>query len=471
MSQIPLRERPLPTPRYGQSTPLALLALVLVALTTVAAAQDSLVGSFSDGRLTITIAGGGGQYSGEIALQGQSFPFTAQGSARRLDGSFRAGNDSFTFSATLLGDTLSLTSGGTNYSLSRRDTAPGPSGSSSERSIAPGTRVTHEVQVVSHPGTNAGPDARGSGGSGLDHFDVIHIDERMCVMVHSSYMYDLMGSGALSPSPSIGGTLVGRDGTCPDVWWPPERLAGYSAPPGAAEQHVTRGQFQLPGSDHTFNALHVSQELAETRFSSAWDLDSGYLLMFTDGTGARQAPAAGPTSSSVRTIVGVRQVELPWDAFAPLPQHLQQLQELTYSIEYTQDSAAVSFPGSAQTQRAEVRLTVSERHPTFLLLRDANASVGQDAVVVLAGNGSSFVPPHALATLQPGQLLDEDPLTRSRLSVEHVDASGVVLLEQGPTSRYRATYDPRSGLLITGLLEVNDGVSVTTIETRLLSQR
>jgi hypothetical protein len=96
----------------------------------------------------------------------------------------------------------------------------------------------------------------------------------------------------------------------------------------------------------------------------------------------------------------------------------------------------------------------------------ANPTPGQQVVVnVLAAGVGYFLPPTALARLQPGQVIDEDTTLGLRTVVTHVDATTVVLSETMRSLHGHATYDKRSGLLIRLESESSDGSLIT--RTRL----
>lgn len=80
---------------------------------------DPLVGIFAGDGLTITVEGANGQYTGQLELGGQIFPFTAEASGGTLNGTFDSGGSSFSFVATLEGDALSLVSGSATYNTFR----------------------------------------------------------------------------------------------------------------------------------------------------------------------------------------------------------------------------------------------------------------------------------------------------------------------------------------------------------------
>ncbi|MBI1983259.1 MAG: hypothetical protein HYS61_03580, partial [Acidobacteria bacterium] len=92
-------------------------------------APDPFVGTFADDRLTLRLSGGGGNYTGQMQFQGQTFPVSARSpDGRSLRGTFSSGGDSFQFDAMLQGPALALTTSGTTYNLRRiggQQAAPG----------------------------------------------------------------------------------------------------------------------------------------------------------------------------------------------------------------------------------------------------------------------------------------------------------------------------------------------------------
>lgn len=454
----------------------SILALAVLLTCHWSLAQDALAGSYGDGRLSVTVQGGAGQYAGEIHLDGQAFPISAQGTPERIDGTFAVGADRFPFSAGLQGDVLVLSTGGATYHLARqapgRQDEPGPVAQAAAGLVQPGVRLTYEVQVASHPGTNSGPDARGSGGSGLRQVDVLHVGADLCVANRLELLYSPL-DGSITPSTDQGGVIVDRSGACWEFWWPPEQVASYAPPPGTSQQ-VGRGPYQFGQGGQggqEVEALFVSEEDAERRFSVAIDVASGIMLHFTEGTGPRTVPAPGPTYSSSTRLVAVRQRDFPWDLRAPLPASVRDVQDVTIRYQTTMDGASGSFPGSATTDRGQSRLTVAERHPNLLLLRpaDAGAPASQDqpGYVALASDATLLVPPAAIAGLRPGQLLDADPASGYRIEVERVDGTALVLVTRGRGYEARARFDPRTGLLVSQSAWQNDGAMVLEVQMEL----
>jgi hypothetical protein len=91
-------------------------------------AEGPFAGRFSDGRLAVDWTESGDSYTGTIALANQSFPSSAHADGANIAGTFVSGGNQFPFSATLQGDTLTLTTGGATYTLQRAAAAANPLG-------------------------------------------------------------------------------------------------------------------------------------------------------------------------------------------------------------------------------------------------------------------------------------------------------------------------------------------------------
>lgn len=439
----------------------------LILASVVLASQDPLVGSYTDGALQVTIQGGAGQYSGQITLNQQVYPLQAQGSAQQLIGSFQAGASRFDFQATLQGDTLTLTTGNRTYILRRQAT---PDHEQLTRVVRPGTRLTYYGGAASHPGYSTNPEARSTAGEGYMQVTILHVEEQLCVMSVADYLLDPL-ERTLSASGS--NIFVSRDGSCGEYWIPPERLQQMPQQ-NAPELSVSRGPVEHEG--HNYNGIYISSDIQQTRNHRLYDLDTGILLNITMGTGEPGGPSANPTSSSYNRLQRVRQLELPWRVNQPLPDHIRNLQRLEY-----QGSTSVAYPGVPSVEiSSQLRLEVQQRNPTWLLLTmttTTSPSPGMpptppsQAQWVLTAASGFFVPPEALRTLQPGQLLDEDPVIGLRMVVERVDASGVVIAQQGATINSSQTFDLQTGLMTTSTLQQQFAGTTQTIRYQLTSHQ
>lgn len=83
----------------------------------------TLAGSFKGDELSIDVMGDADHYTGTITRGEKSFPFTAHAEGNKLAGSFQAAGASFDFTATLDGETLTLSSDGNTYTMKRAATS------------------------------------------------------------------------------------------------------------------------------------------------------------------------------------------------------------------------------------------------------------------------------------------------------------------------------------------------------------
>lgn len=460
-----------------------LLALALsLALTTVSAqATDPLVGRFSDGWMEVTVSGGGGQYNGQIAVGGQTYPFMAQGSAARIDGIYELGGQRYPFSAGLQGEVLILINGDQQFQLARQAAQPafpaapaaqpaqlaapaaqpaqaGQQAASGEF-LPAGTRLTYRHAVASNPGTNAGPDARATGGQGYLEIDIFYSDAQLCVAKLKMYTAGLtVNSLTVSMSESI----IGEGGICSTYWAPPSVLAAYQAPAGGI-QTVQRGPFEFGG--RSYNAISIANEYQNNRITRVYDLATGIMLTEVEGSGQRGYAAGGnpdPAGSGVQELISVRQVNLPWSQTEALPASIQNLQSLTYRGEISTSVPGIYMWDSSMVSTFEFKLDVQRRGSTWLLAQTTmNATFPgsnipqpqtQSQAIVNSVTGY-FLPIAVLSALTTGQVIDTDPITGVRTYVERADQNGVVIVNEGRGMKGATTYDPRTGLAVYSTLE------------------
>jgi hypothetical protein len=100
---------------------------LVIAVPSLAAGQ--VAGTYADGHLILEMAAAAqGQFSGTLTLGGKQYPATARSNGQGIAGSFTAGGNSFAFSASLDGDTMTLTTGNTAYTLKRQSAPVNPLG-------------------------------------------------------------------------------------------------------------------------------------------------------------------------------------------------------------------------------------------------------------------------------------------------------------------------------------------------------
>lgn len=447
------------------------LIVLLLSVTASAQGTDPLVGSFSDGWLELVVAGGGGQYSGRIVVGGQVYQFVAQGANGQLDGNYDSGGQRYPFSAMLQGDRLILVNGNQTFQLARQAAQPAfpqapavavPAAQPAQAAggfLPAGTRLTYWHAVASNPGTNAGPEARGIGGQGYLEVDIYYSDEQVCVAKVKMYTAGMtVDTLTLSGSESI----VSDSAVCSTFWAPPAWLAAYQAPEGGI-QTVQQGQFDLGG--RSYNAVYIVNEYQTNRLTRVYDLATGIMLSEVEAYGQRgyaTGENADPAGSGVQELISVRQVNLPWSQTEPLPANIQALQSLSYRGEMATSVPGVYLWDTSLVSTFEFKLDVQRRAATWLLAQTTmNATMPGTNIqqpptrsqAIINSVTGYFLPVAVLSALKPGQVLDTDPITGVRVYVERADQNGVVIVDEGKGMRASSTYDPRTGLVVSGTFE------------------
>jgi hypothetical protein len=102
----------------------ATVSLLLTLAQGKAADAGRYVGTFKGPELSVEIHATNAGYGGFIKLGDHAFPLTAMERSGVLDGSFRSDDANFAFKATLVAETLTLTTEGTRYELLRQRVNP-----------------------------------------------------------------------------------------------------------------------------------------------------------------------------------------------------------------------------------------------------------------------------------------------------------------------------------------------------------
>lgn len=82
---------------------------------------DPFVGTFSNGQLTLTLQGSGGQYAGTAQYQGQTYPVTVGGAGATLTGTFTAPGGQYAMRIATQGTNLIVTTDDATFLLERTE--------------------------------------------------------------------------------------------------------------------------------------------------------------------------------------------------------------------------------------------------------------------------------------------------------------------------------------------------------------
>lgn len=206
----------------------------------------------------------------------------------------------------------------------------------------------------------------------------------------------------------------------------------------------------------TYNAIRIQQESDTSTFAHIYDIKDGKLLATFNSAMSADKKS---TTFAYATLLGVRQMNLPWLG-RDLPDWLKQGTVLHFDGTKTFEAklARYSFPTAVSL---EMRITgVGQRYYTYSQTGSMSASgfpsqYGQENSQVggIGQPGGLALPPDALATLQTGQVIDEDGVTGITVSVKDIgqDPNGrktVVLQAANQAYSAEATYDKDTGMIM-----------------------
>jgi hypothetical protein len=316
-------------------------------------------------------------------------------------------------------------------------------------------------------------DAPTAGGEGIFQLDVVAVDGTTVALQWTLLGLD-RGAGRFF-SGTVGGWAA--PAAAPDdLWIHPDLLAAVPET-DLPDLKLLRGPYAA-ADGATYAALGVLDPDPNAYSSQLFDLASGVLLSTTTRTQGNASPlhAVGqdpPEANSQLTIgryLGTRQRDpAAWDL--PRPDWARPGATLRY-----QGASTFVNPfdptGPAQVWPVELVVTLADGGPTWASYTAASTqTIGGVAIpsaeVGIAGaTGPWWIAPAALAVVQPGHVLDEDPVTTQRLTVEGIDpAAGTVTIASSlPGIASTSTYAADTGMLLGAWRSEPASGITTTIE-------
>lgn len=299
-------------------------------------------------------------------------------------------------------------------------------------------------------------------GHGVSQTDVLAVEGDDVILSTSLWAIGLE-TGQLSLQPLWGGRYPG--GAVDGAWVRPDLLAQVPDG-GTTELRVLRGPYQL--GDATVQAVAFVSRAEGDYGSTVFDVDSGALVASTGRYKGVGSPVHGPLDDPEGNVqvmfarlVDVRERALP-GLGAAVPDWVTPGTQLVYQGEATVTNPfdAVGFSASWPV---EMSLTFDEVGSSWATFESSTATdfdgyvQRSDASGATGSTGLYWYDPAALAAMTAGTILDEDPVTTARLSIESADGSAVTLLTEAPGVTARATYEVASGVLTSLVLEQGYG--------------
>ena len=321
-----------------------------------------------------------------------------------------------------------------------------------------------------------GDDMPTAAGEAYTETDVIAVEGTDVVLVNNMYSIDLLAQQFVL-NPLGGGRMPGAvvDG----AWVNPVALQSVLAT-GYEGFQILRGDYVL--GDNTYAAISFVSNGAGAYQASTFDTDSGVLLRTNTSTEGAGSPVHGPLDNpqghvqlSNTRLVGVRQRSLA-GLNAPVPWWVAPGGQLVYTGSYTAtnpldpSSGPWVFPMETTVSFNEVGGTWAS-FSSHTVTDLGGTQQPSDGTSVTGPNGLYWYDPDSLASMYVGELLDEDPVTGARTSVESVGPGAadtvvtIVAAANGVT--VRTGYDMDSGVLVS--LEIVQAVTGGTVSLQLAS--
>jgi hypothetical protein len=330
--------------------------------------------------------------------------------------------------------------------------------------IAPGTGSSfvedeHGNWVVAETGkTFKRSDRQGTDASGLSQVTVACIDGQNIVLVSQGYATaTALGIPAPVPLQNALSFVVSPD-DAPDYWMLPSKLAAMRSDPSHGIS-VAAVQWKL--ADRVIDAIRVQNVGAAGYVDHVYDRKTGGCVHFATASRGNNVPkvlAPGETPQGDLTLtqgdfVAMRDLNVPW-AKQQTPAAAAAAKALHYRGSLTMLNGLPTPPSQITldlkiTDRGDGWLSAAATSQTqFQGLPPTPASTSQISCG-RAQFAGLWAGPAALAQMQRGQVLDEDPLTKMRTIVAKVSDTSVVISHTNSGGQIANEYDKRSGLLTT----------------------
>jgi len=355
--------------------------------------------------------------------------------------------------------------------------------------VKPGTRITFYGMAGSVPQGDytIDPDANGdledpitkerykrndpvgAGGEGSGQWDVIAVGNHGVALSANLYTIIKPGTPPTLLHTPLGGMLAAGAGPA-DLWVHPAILQA-SQQFHSPSFFILRGPYQL--WQKSYDCLCIVNRTPKSYSSQAYDLKTGVLISSTstvegkfqsvrlEGDDAQR----GNKAIVITKFVSIRQLNTP-GINGRNPVWVANLKAMQFAgqVEYVN----TFDPNIRMTFPAQMTVTFNKRGENWCMfsLQSTTQMQGMPPQTsafsgVCGPAGAFWIDPTALQNLQPGQVLDDDPVTHVRTTVIVNNGQQVGIQIQGPGVGGQVFYDLNSGRL-EGLVSQNPSTGMTT---------
>jgi len=296
-------------------------------------------------------------------------------------------------------------------------------------------------------------DLKNSGGVGYTQFDFVHAAPELVVADIRNYQVTDPANRICSLQGAT--ALVGNGDALGEYWVNPARLAKMTDGKAADGSLVSHVKYSI--RDKAYDGVSIVRESPSQYLSLIYEVQTGLLLSRSSSVigdspiGAYRgaptnAPARGAAQISHSRLITWREVKAPWAA-DPAPAFAKAGMQLEYQGQYRAVTQAGALPGLAISfSFAADKAAGSCVVGNMRVRSDIGPGLPPQESTMPRVYGSSllinsWIAPATIQKLKAGQVIDEDPVTRYRLTFNGVQGNGAVFTEQGPAEQFTYTYD------------------------------
>ncbi len=366
---------------------------------------------------------------------------------------------------------------------------------SAPNSVGPGTRMTFltTTETIANDISNWIPDPNGTwtnpktgekmrrevrpGGSGASAgynvYDVVAIEDGQALIATNTY--GIIDN--IAPRSLRGGSIVGSAGFGAGMWADPALL--QTIPDIAGNDRVVHMPYDLGGKK--IDALWIDSSLPVGHEVRVYDLASGLLVHLGSSSTGTPSEFKAPDETgnpggflAFSTITNVRKISVPW-ANDPIPEWAQNLNTMEFA-----GTETLAMPGAPQSivVATAMKMTVEAKGASWIKVmidatREAgpggHASSGKLEMITGQSQVNPFwIAPATLASLRPGQQIDQDDLLKITTVVGQRENLGrgeaLAISRTGPSEQSDWLYDLQTGMLV-GIRQINKATFTTTMFT------
>lgn len=304
----------------------------------------------------------------------------------------------------------------------------------------------------------AGDEGWGSG-DGFTQTDILSVGKNAVAYNATLYSINRAGRNELVPVP--GGAGIAFAAAPSDTWIHPAAIARI--------MQVNTGDFFILKGRITFDnqpvdVLAIVNQGGGNWASYTYDMKTGILLQSSTATKGQSAPVhlpnqpppGGDMQLTFSKLISIRQTKLPIGG--PLPDFVNKTRVMQYGGSCTwrnpvDPSIGTEIPVSMSVQ-------IGDRGPNWVMYKRTVlltiGGAGQPEEATLAGGDFSqlWIHPRYLANMQPGQVLDEDPVSKVKVACAAADNRTVSISTANDGGQGQFTYDRNTGQCVGATIAV-----------------